>query len=50
MFAETALVPTRMHVGELFDAVVQRLQVPYVWCIVAISGVNIAVFLCSGIP
>lgn len=50
VFAGTALVSACMRVEELFDAMVQRLRVPYTWCTIAIAGVSIAAFLCSEIP
>ncbi|WP_244262004.1 ATP-binding cassette domain-containing protein [Corynebacterium amycolatum] len=50
MFAGTVLVSACMRVEELFDAMVQRLRVPYTWCTIAISGVSIAAFLRSEIP
>jgi len=39
VFAGTVLVSACMRVEELFDAMVQRLRVPYTWCTIAISGV-----------
>lgn len=50
VFAGTVLVSACMRVEELFDAMVQRLRVPYTWCTIAISGVSIAAFLRSEIP
>lgn len=50
VFAATVLISSCMRVEELFDAMVQRLRVPYRWCTVAISGVSIAAFLRSEIP
>lgn len=50
VFAGTVLVSACMRVEELFDAMVQRLRVPYAWCTIAISGVSIAAFLRSEIP
>ncbi|RRO87264.1 ABC transporter ATP-binding protein [Corynebacterium bovis] len=50
VFAGTVLVSACMRVEELFDAMVQRLRVPYTWCTIAISGVRIAAFLRSEIP
>lgn len=50
VFAGTVLVSACMRVEELFDAMVQRLRVPYTWCTIAIAGVSIAAFLRSEIP
>lgn len=50
VFAGTVLVSACMRVEELFDAMVQRLRVPYTWCTIAISGASIAAFLRSEIP
>ncbi|MGK8361873.1 ATP-binding cassette domain-containing protein [Corynebacterium amycolatum] len=50
VFAGTILVSACMRVEEFFDAMVQRLRVPYTWCTIAISGVSIAAFLRSEIP